>query len=148
MEDNVKMEMVAEPQKSVAEEFQGVEAEVFSSLNPESKDDKITVFNAMQSTDFSLNDCVGKVIEVKDFIAHDQEMNDMNTGEHIHRTRCILIDKDGKTYSTVSPSFKNAIKKIFSIFGNPTTWDKPLKIEIVKKKGTGAYSFLTCKVAK
>lgn len=99
---------------SVAEEFGNAKQEVFTSLPDDGTiETKALVFNAMNDTDYALRDYVGKVIEITNFVAHKITLEDEKTGEITRATRCVFIDKDGKTYGTVSSGINQSMVKLF-----------------------------------
>lgn len=108
-------------------------ADVFSSKEVKTLEDKKALFNALESCDVLLNDCVGKVIEIKDVYCEKQEVTDEETGEVRPKYRTILFDVDGKTYATGSYGIYNVIKKLIAIYGLPT-WEDGLKVKVIKQK--------------
>ena len=54
------------------------------------------------------------------------------TGETNMCPRIVLIDTDGVGYQAVSLGVFSALKKIFAIKGSPTTWKKPVKLQVVQ----------------
>ena len=108
-------------------------SDVFSSKEVKTLEDKKALFNALESCDVLLNDCVGKVIEIKDVYCEKQEVTDEETGEVKPKYRTILFDVDGKTYATGSYGIYNVIKKLIAIYGLPT-WEDGLKVKIIKQK--------------
>lgn len=108
-------------------------SDVFSSKEVKTLDDKKALFNALESCDVLLNDCVDKVIKIKDVYCEKQEVTDEETGEVRPKYRTILFDVDGKTYATGSYGIYNVIKKLIAIYGLPT-WEEGLKVKVIKQK--------------
>lgn len=143
-----EMKPVPVNETSVKEQFNNAQQEVFTSIVDDGTlESKAIVFNAMNNTDYALRDYVGKVIEITNFVAHKIELTDERTGEVSNATRCVFIDKDGKTYGTVSSGINQSMVKLFGTVGFPNTWDKPLPIKVMEKKGRKGFRFLTIGLA-
>lgn len=133
---------------SVQEQFENARQEVFTSIVDDgSIENRALVFNAMNDTDYALRDFVGKVIEITNFVAHKITLTDERTGEVSTATRCVFIDKDGKTYGTVSSGINQSMVKLFATVGFPATWDNPLPIKVMEKTGRKGFRFLTIGLA-
>ena len=113
--------------------FSGVKQNVYCSKVAESEKEKKELFNALESCDALLNDCVGQEIEIQDVYVEEKQVVDEETGELKTKFRTILFDKSGQTYATGSYGIFNVLKKIVSIYGLPTTWEKPLKVKVAKR---------------
>ena len=113
--------------------FSGVKQNVYCSKTVESEEDKKELFNALETCDALLNDCVGTEIEIKDIYVEEREVVDEETGELKKKYRTILFDASGQTYATGSYGIYNIIKKIVTIYGLPETWENPLKVKVAKR---------------
>lgn len=113
--------------------FNEVKQNVYCSKVAETESEKKELFNALESCDVLLNDCVGEEISIKDVYVEEKKVIDDETGEVKTKFRTILFDEDGKTYATGSYGIYNVLKKIFTIYGLPTSWDKPLKVKVAKR---------------
>lgn len=121
--------------------FSGVKQNVYCSKTVESEEDKKELFNALETCDALLNDCVGTEIEIKDIYVEEREVVDEETGELKKKYRTILFDASGQTYATGSYGIYNIIKKIVTIYGLPETWENPLKVKVAKRPiGNGKQS--------
>ena len=121
--------------------FSGVKQNVYCSKVAESEKEKKELFNALESCDALLNDCVGQEIEIQDVYVEEKQVVDEETGELKTKFRTILFDKSGQTYATGSYGIFNVLKKIVSIYGLPNTWEKPLKVKVAKRPiGNGKQS--------
>lgn len=133
---------------SVQEQFENARQEVFTSIVDDgSIENRALIFNAMNDTDYALRDFVGKVIEITNFVAHKITLTDERTGEVSTATRCVFIDKDGKTYGTVSSGINQSMVKLFGTVGFPASWDNPLPIKVMEKTGRKGFRFLTIGLA-
>lgn len=109
-------------------------SKTYSSFKPKNAAERKMLFNALEKCDVVLNDVVGQVIAVKNIIINEYPRHDKETGEEMsngHRT--ILFDVQGKSYVTASNYFFIAIAKLMNAFGEPDTWEEPMRIKIVKK---------------
>ena len=101
-------------------------AESYCSIKGESREARVAVYNAINSPDHKLSDFIGKRIEVTDLCI--EHMN-KETGEMEANARVVLIDKNGESYTCVSGGIYSAVKKLVTVFGEPT-WEPALPIEV------------------
>lgn len=121
--------------------FSGVKQNVYCSKLVETEEEKKQLFNALETCDALLNDCVGTEIELKDIYVEERQTVDEETGELKTKYRTILFDVNGQTYATGSYGIYNIIKKIVRIYGLPTEWENPLKVKVAKRPiGNGKQS--------
>ena len=121
--------------------FTGVQNKVYCSKKAENEKEKKELFNALESCDALLNDCVGQEIEIQDIYVEEKEVVDDETGELKTKFRTIIFDKSGQTYATGSYGIFNVMKKIIQIYGLPETWEKPIKVKVAKRPiGNGKQS--------
>lgn len=123
--------------------FSGLQATSYCSKDLTSEEEKKEFFNALESCDALLNDCVGQEIEIEHIYVEEKQVLDDVTGEVKNKYRTILFDKSGQTYATGSYGIYNVLKKLIRIYGLPTVWDKPLKVKVVKKPFGNGKSSLT-----
>ena len=121
--------------------FTGVKNKIYCSIVAETEESKKQLFNALETCDALLNDCVGQEIEIKDIYVEEREITDEETGEVKPKYRAILFDANGQTYATGSYGIFNIVKKIVSIYGLPTSWENPVKVKVSKRPiGNGKQS--------
>ena len=121
--------------------FSGIKQNVYCSKLAESEKEKKELFNALESCDALLNDCVGQEIDIKDIYVEEKQVMDDETGEIKTKYRTILFDENGQTYATGSYGIYNILKKIVQIYGLPETWENPLKVKVAKRPiGNGKQS--------
>ena len=121
--------------------FTGVQNKVYCSKKEGNEKEKKELFNALESCDALLNDCVGQEIEIQDIYVEEKEVIDDETGELKTKFRTIIFDKAGQTYATGSYGIFNVIKKIIQIYGLPETWETPIKVKVAKRPiGNGKQS--------
>lgn len=120
--------------------FSGIKQNVYCSKVAETEKEKKELFNALESCDALLNDCVGQEIKIKDMYVEEKQVID-ETGEIKTKYRTILFDESGQTYATGSYGIYNVLKKIVQIYGLPESWEKPLKVKVAKRPiGNGKQS--------
>ena len=121
--------------------FSGIKQNVYCSKRAENVEEKKELFNALESCDALLNDCVGQEIEIQDIYVEEKQVTDETTGELKSKFRSILFDANGQTYATGSYGIYNVLRKIVSIYGLPDSWKEPLKVKVSKKSiGNGKQS--------
>lgn len=121
--------------------FSGIKQNVYCSKIVETEKEKKELFNALETCDALLNDCVGQEIEIQDIYVEEKQVVDEETGELKTKFRTIIFDKSGQTYATGSYGIFNVLKKIVGVYGLPTTWEKPLKVKVAKRPiGNGKQS--------
>lgn len=114
--------------------FSEVKQNIYCSKVAKTDKEKKELFNALESCDALLNDCVGTEIEIEDIYVEEKQVVDEETGELKTKFRTIIFDKSGQTYATGSYGIYNVMKKIVGIYGFPNTWEKPLKVKVAKRK--------------
>jgi len=121
--------------------FSGVKSKVYCSKNAETVEEKKELFNALESCDALLNDCVGQEIEIKDIYVEEKEVVDDATGELKTKFRTIIFDVTGQTYATGSYGIYNILRKLIQIYGLPENWESPIKVKVAKRPiGNGKQS--------
>ena len=123
--------------------FDSENKKVYCSKVIETEEEKKEMFNALESCDILLNDCVNNEIELKDIYIEERQVIDKETGEIKTKFRTILFDVNGQTYATGSYGMYNILSKIVKIYGLPDTWEKPLKVKVAKKPIKDGKSSLT-----
>lgn len=119
-----------------------VKTNMYYSKMADNEKDKKDLFNALETCDALLNDCVGQEIAIKDIYCEERRIVDDETGEAKNKYRTILFDVNGQTYATGSYGIFNTVKKIISIYGYPT-WENGIKVKVAKKPIGNGKSSLT-----
>lgn len=119
----------------------------YCSLVANSEDEKLTLYNAMNNPDFRLADMINEIINVKDVFVEVVHCTNRKTGEITSCPRIVLIDEAGASYQCVSIGVFSALKKLFSVFGEPSTWTSSIPIK-VKQLTKGERKMLTLEVVK
>ena len=95
---------------------------------------KAKIFNAINSPEEKIAEHINKPIMLKDIVAHPIRLIDEKTGEVLDAMRMVLVDENGTGYEAVSSGIVNAVSRILQIFGQPETWETPIKIVPIQKK--------------
>lgn len=104
-------------------------AESYCSIKGDTREAKVAMYNAINSPDHKLSDFIGKKLNIKDISIERVENPSDETGEMVANARVVLIDENGESYTCVSSGIYSAIKKLVSVFGEPT-WEPALPVEI------------------
>lgn len=89
-----------------------------------------------------LEETNGDPIEIVYYYGMLYEHEDIKTGEIEDRLRFVLVDKDNRALKTASPYVAREIGRAVATFGNKK-FDPPLKMRLVKGKGTEGRTFFT-----
>ena len=139
--ENQEIKNVNEETNGTLTLFDGIKKNVYCSKITETEKEKKELFNALESCDALLNDCVGQEIEIKDIYVEEKQDVDVENGELKTKYRTILFDKSGQSYVTGSYGIYNVLRSIVQIYGFPTNWEKPLKVKVAKRPiGNGKHS--------
>lgn len=122
--------------------FNGNGERTYCSKVAEKEEEKKELFNALETCDALLNDCVGQEIDIKDVYCEEREVADEETGEMKKKYRTILFDMNGQTYATGSYGIFNIMRKLMAIYGMPT-WENGLKVKVAKRPIGNGKSTLT-----
>ena len=116
-------------------------AKTFCSKKVDNNEERKELFNALETCDALLNDCVGQEINIKDVYCEEhEEVND--EGVKVVKYRTILFDVNGQTYATGSYGIFNIIRKLMAIYGMPT-WEEGIKVKVAKRPLGNGKSTLT-----
>lgn len=100
----------------------------YCSVKAETMEEKAALFNCVNSPSDKLKDNINIPIMLRHVYAEDTEFTNAETGEVQSGVRMVLIDDKGKAYQSCSKGVFGAVSKLFALFGEPGTWDKPIKI--------------------
>lgn len=108
----------------------------YCSWNPETKEEKLALFNATNNPDARLAEMINMEIDMVHVYVEQIEMVNQTTGCPEIVPRIVIIDKDGKSYQCVSKGIFNGLRKLFmpNCMGMPETWTEPVRIRIKQVK--------------
>jgi hypothetical protein len=75
---------------------------------------------------------VGKVIPVRNWLVHEVEFTNEETGEVVKTFRTVLVSPDGEAVAFVSQGVANGVRQIFSEFGTEPL-DPPLLCRVEQR---------------
>lgn len=111
----------------------------YSSLTPETDEERYTLLAAV-STAESLDEHIGKVLELRDIVVRSTQYENRETGEMEPVIQTILVAADGKAYSTTSNAVRDFILNIIDVFGEPT-WNPGVRVVAEKKLGASGFKY-------
>lgn len=89
--------------------------------------DKLTAYNATSNAGHSLSDMIGEEFLLRHVYVEAIQCINEQTGEVNTCPRIVLISPDGTAYQAVSMGVYGSVKKIFQLFGEPSTWTFALR---------------------
>lgn len=135
--DEVNLQDVNEGYAAVGllEMMQNPKQDFFCSIPDDGKmETRKVMYNSLASPDHNVEEIIGKQIELVDVVAYPVTfLSDGDNGVEVNCLRCILIDKNGKSYAAVSQGIANSLMRLFTIFGMPH-WTNPIKVEVKQVK--------------
>lgn len=111
----------------------------YSSLKPETTEQKIALFNLMEGDSeaaLPMGEHNGAVLALSDVVIKPYNSVDEETGEIENGVLTYLFGNNDEVYVTSSKSVYHSLKNMFSVFGFPHYSEgEELEIKIVKKQG-------------
>ena len=86
-------------------------------------------------------DIVDQYFNLKDVAIETVEMVNEETGIVENQPRITLMTDKGESYSCISSVVFRDLQKIFTLFGYPSNWDKPLKVKVVEPRSNNNRRF-------
>lgn len=111
---------------------QSNERQMYSTFDIETKENKAKLFNATESADVLVNDCINQELILKDVYMERIPKINEETGEQEIHYRTILFDDKGQTYATGAYGVYNTVAKILTIYGIDYLHNEGLKVQIAK----------------
>jgi hypothetical protein len=102
---------------------------------------KKKLLNAMNKSDYNINEIINGDIEIKDVMLTGVNLTNDETGEVTAHPLVTLFAPDGTTYASTSDGVFNSIKKIMMVFGLPTEWEEPIKVKVRQIKTKRGQTF-------
>lgn len=115
----------------------------YCSFVPTTQREKAQLYNATNNTSNRIKDLVNTEINLRNVYVEVVNCTDSLTGEIIKCPRIVLIDDQNVGYVCVSVGIFSALKKLFTIFGEPSTWEEPVKIKFRQVSTSNNKSVLT-----
>lgn len=109
----------------------------YISFVPESTEDQVKLYNAMNSPMYRIKAAINKPIKMMDAVLVPCTLVNEDTGEATQAIRAIIIDDKGDTYAATATGVITSLKNIMSVFGS-LHFEKGLTVipkEIPVKRG-------------
>ncbi|QHJ76258.1 MAG: hypothetical protein [Caudoviricetes sp.] len=101
---------------------------------------KLRVFGALQTSE-RVEDHLNEPFDLKDVVFQRIEITDTATGELVPAVRTILVSDDGTGYAAVSNQLVSSLRTMIGIFGQPSEWKSPIKVQVMQKRSRANRSF-------
>lgn len=129
-----------------------IERECYTTVDLNTEEARIDLFNATESADVLLNDIVGQQIVIKDIYIEKNPIKEVDdeTGEVTFngvKYRTILFDDKGQTYATGSYGVYNSVRKMLDLLG-VSLISKGIKVEVIKVPTQDGKQKLSLKLVK
>ena len=129
-----------------------LEREMYTTVDINSEESRIDLYNATEGADVLLNDIVGQTIVINNVYLEKNPIKEINdeTGEVTFegvKYRTILFDEKGKTYATGSYGVYNSVRKMLELLGIELLHNG-IKVEVIKVPIKDGKSKLQLKLVK
>ena len=129
-----------------------MERETYTTVDLNTEESRVDLFNATESADVLLNDIVGQTIVINNIYIEKNPIKEVNdeTGEVTFegvKYRTILFDVDGQTYATGSYGIYNSVRKMIDLLG-VNIINKGIKVEVIKVPTKDGKNKLSLKLVK
>lgn len=112
----------------------------FTTLNPQTMDEAIDLAAALSDAD-ALEDQIGNVISIHDYVIQPVEMVNEKTGEVETANRIVLVCDEGN-FACVSTGVETSMRNLTTALAAfPFPWTPSVKVKPVKKQGKNGYKF-------
>lgn len=119
----------------------------YCSMVATTPEEQADLYTAMNAPDKKVSECIGDVIDLKDVYVEKVNCTNEETGEVQAAPRIVLITADGTSYQCVSRGIFGALKKLFTVYGEPMQWTAPLKVKL-RQIPLGKRSVLTLDIVR
>ena len=145
--NNEMVPSVGAPESAIAtmmDSFRtGGDNSIISTFAADTPEAKKVLMSALTDSE-RLDDFVGKKITIRDFIIQLTNMVDED-GVTRPILRSIIIDDKGKAFSAASDGIVKALQTLIFVYGQPSTWEGPVVVEVARVQGRRGWKFLTLK---
>lgn len=115
---------------------------ISTSVDMSTEEGKLRVFGALQDSQ-KIEDHLNEDINLKDVVMQTVDVVNESTGEVDSAVRTTLIDDKGKAYSATSSELVKSLRTMMGIWGEPNTWEKPIKVKVTTGKSRKGFRFFT-----
>lgn len=116
-----------------------------TSFDTSDKAGQIKLLGAINDAE-PIDEHLDEVINLTDFVAQVVEFVD-EAGEMQEGIRVVIIDDEGNSYAAMSEGILKSLQTFVSVLGDPSGWEEPLPIKIVRVKSRRGFQFFTAKLA-
>lgn len=120
-------------------------SKAYCTMKAEDNRARVTLYNACSSP-IKLSTMINKKIKLLHVFVEVISIQSDANGVLVNCPRIVLIDENGQGYQAVSVGIYNSIKRMFAIFGDPSTWDKPHTVEVKNVDLAGGQHTFTLEV--
>jgi len=113
--------------------FGGGAGRLATSLDMQSQSGRHRMLKCLQDCDARLTDEVNIPLNITDYLVHDVELTNKDTGEVTGATRMVLIDDKQCTHECVSLGLLRSFQRLASLFGIPP-WEPAKRLTVKSKR--------------
>lgn len=114
----------------------------YCSMTPTTDEERKALYNAVNAPAHRLSDAIGEEITVTDVFCEVVDIINQETGEVSKCPRIVLFSGE-ESWACVSAGVFGSLKKLFSVFGTPDTWESPLTLKVKQIERGGGKRILT-----
>ena len=118
----------------------GTRANVVHSFEGSDFDTLIKVASVVGNAE-PIRDHLGETFKLANFVAQKTEVESLaKPGTMDTVVRLVLVDDEMSAYAAVSVGIAKSLENLVGIAGMPSTWDAPVPVKVVEKRGKrGSY---------
>lgn len=135
---NENKEMAVFNGNGIIADMQSASADIFTSFEVTTDDDRKQVFNAMSGQGEALKSNLNKTISMRDVVILSSSRKD-DDGNEVDIPVISIITTDGKVFASTSWGVYNSMRKLASVYGT-LHFEKGLKVCPVEVKTKNGYT--------
>jgi hypothetical protein len=113
----------------------GARANVVSSFEGSDFETLIKVASVVGNAE-PISDHLGETINLRNYVAQATEVESLSKpGTMDAVVRIVLVDDELNAYAAISVGIAKSLENLVGIVGKPATWQGPIPIKVVSKKG-------------
>lgn len=114
----------------------------YSSIKQDTFAGKRAVAKALANSE-PIADNLHKEFNLAHVIVQQVGIADEKTGEVTDSFRVTLITDEGQAYHGTSVGLFNSVRQLLSSLGEPESWDEPIPVKVVEKRGRSGWRYQT-----
>lgn len=111
-----------------------------TSLDVASAEGSSLAYRCVMGEDHKAEDVVDQTFTITDWLTHDVQIPDMETGEIVPRIRTVLVTEDKQRISTVSDPLRDSLQALCAFKGK-APWKPGLRLAIRQNKSRNKRSY-------